>query len=198
MSTATKTKVDIDIILHRLERADLGYVAEELPTLLNVAVKNNLAAQSFLDQLLEAELGQREERRIKTAVRLSGPPPALTLGGFDFAFQPSVDKGLVETLAACAWIGEHGTALIQVPAGFDKTHLAVSFGVKAVGNGFSVAFFRLDDLLQSLKQNGDLAPRRLRREKDMNVALLIIDEVGFQPMNRQEASLFFRMISYRY
>ena len=119
-------------------------------------------------------------------------PPGLNLGGFDFAVQPSVNKGLVESLATCAWIREHETVLIQGPPGVGKIDLAVSFGVKAVENGFSVAFFRLDEMLQSLKQDGDLAPQRLRRKKYMNVALLIIDEVGFQPMNRQEASLYRR------
>jgi DNA replication protein DnaC len=61
-----------------------------------------------------------------------------------------------------------------------------------------VAFYRLDDLLHALKQHADVPPTRLRGKKYNSVALLIIDEVGFQPMTRQEASLFFRLISYRY
>jgi DNA replication protein DnaC len=70
--------------------------------------------------------------------------------------------------------------------------------VKAVEHGFSVAFFRLDDLLHALKQDQELPPRRLRSKKYMKVALLIIDEVGFQPLTRLEANLFFRVVSYRY
>jgi DNA replication protein DnaC len=79
-----------------------------------------------------------------------------------------------------------------------KSHLAVSLGVKAVENGFSVAFFRLEDLLHALKKDAEVPPRRLRGKKYMNVALLVIDEVGFQPLTRQEASLLFRLVSYRY
>jgi DNA replication protein DnaC len=70
--------------------------------------------------------------------------------------------------------------------------------VKAVENGFSVAFYRLEDLLHAMKQDAEVAPRRLRGKKYLKVSLLIIDEVGFQPMSRQEASLFFRLVSYRY
>jgi DNA replication protein DnaC len=71
-------------------------------------------------------------------------------------------------------------------------------GVRAVENGFSVAFHRLEDLLAALKRDADVSPQRLRRRKHMNVAMLVIDEVGFEPMTRQEASLFFRLVSYRY
>ena len=70
--------------------------------------------------------------------------------------------------------------------------------MRAVENSFSVAFHRLEDLLAALKRDADVHPVRLRQRKHMNVALLVIDEVGFEPMSRHEASLFFRLVSYRY
>ena len=79
-----------------------------------------------------------------------------------------------------------------------KSHLAVALGVKAVECGFGVAFFRLDELLASMRRDADAASARLRRRKYVNVSLLIIDEVGFEPMSRQDASLFFRLVSLRY
>jgi DNA replication protein DnaC len=148
--------------------------------------------------LLQAETHQREERRIKTSLRLSGLPTGQALANFDYAFQPSVEKSRIETLATCAWIRERETLLFQGPPGVGKSHLAVSLGVKAVESGFSVAFFRLEDLLHALKKDAEVPPRRLRGKKYMNVALLVIDEVGFQPLTRQEASLLFRPVSYRY
>lgn len=65
-------------------------------------------------------------------------------------------------------------------------------------NGFSVAFFRLEDLLHAMKRDADAPPQRLRSKKYMSVALLIVDEVGFQPLTRLEAGLLFRLVSYRY
>ncbi len=122
----------------------------------------------------------------------------MTLGNFDFGFQPGIEKARIETLATCAWIRAHETVLFQGPPGIGKTHLAVAMGAKAVENGFSVAFYRLDDLLHAMKQDADTPPRRLKGKKYLKVALLIIDEMGFQTLTRQEAALLFRLVSYRY
>ncbi|MGB5658920.1 MAG: IS21-like element helper ATPase IstB [Thermoanaerobaculia bacterium] len=196
--SARRGKVDLDTTCEQLELVGLVHAAARLPELVEEAAKGELSSHRFLDRLLEVEISEREERRIKRSLRLSGLPPGQTLGSFDFGFQPSIEKGRIETLATCAWIREHATTLIAGPPGTGKTHIAVSLGVKAIENGFSVAFYRLDDLLHAMKRDAELAPQRLRRKKYNNVAMLIVDEVGFQPMSRPEASLFFRLISYRY
>jgi len=198
MTARAKPKVDLDTTRAQLEQVGLGHAAERLGELLEEAVKQDLPSHRFLDQLLAAETSERELRRIKTSLRLSGLPVGQTLGNFDFAFQPTVEKSRIETLATCAWIREHATVLIQGPPGVGKTHLGVALGVKAVENGFSVAFYRFDDLLHLMKQDAETPPQRLRRKKYNNVALLVVDEVGFQPLSRPEASLFFRLVSYRY
>ncbi len=123
---AGKGRVDLDSTRQALEQLGLLHAGERLGEMLSEAVKQNLAVHSFLDQLLGAELTQREERRIKTSLRLSALPPGQTLGNFDFAFQPSVEKSRLETLATCAWIREHETTLIQGPPGTGKSHLAVA------------------------------------------------------------------------
>ena len=135
---------------------------------------------------------------MRTTLRLSSLPTGQTLGNFDFSFQPGIERSRIETLATCAWIREKQNLLIQGPPGVGKTHLAIALGVKAVENGFSVAFFRLEDLLAAMRRDAEVAPARLRRRKYVNVALLVVDEIGFEPMSRQDASLLFRLVSYRY
>ena len=196
--TTTKPKVDIDQTREKLERVGLLYAKERLDEMLAAAVKADGGPHRFLDQLLETELSWRDERRVRTSLRLSGLPTGQTLEGFDFSFQPSIERSRIETLATCQWIRENRTVLLQGPPGVGKTHLAVALGVKAVQNGFGVTFYRLEELLSALKRDADLAPARLRRKKYRNTGLLIIDEMGFEPMNRQEASLFFRLVSHRY
>lgn len=196
--SAAKPRVDLDLTRERLLRLGLAHAAETLAERVTAAVKDTVSPHRFVDELLDAELGAREERRVRTSLRLSGLPIGQTLSNFDFSFQPSVDRSRIETLATCAWIREAYTLLLQGPPGVGKTHLAIGLGVKAVENGFSVAFFRLEELLVALKRDAELPPARLRRRKYNNVALVIIDEVGFEPMSREEAGLFFRLVSYRY
>ena len=84
------------------------------------------------------------------------------------------------------------------PPGVGKSHLAVALGVKAIKNGFSTTHFLLDDLMHVLKGDAAVPPRRLKAKRYLNSALLVIDEVGFRPLDRQEANLFFRPVSARY
>lgn len=198
MSKATTQRVDLDGIRGRLDALGLQHAGQLLEQMVNQAVKENQAPHVFLDRLLSQEQSRRDERRISTSLKLSGLPPDMTLGNFDFGFQPGIEKGRIETLATCAWVRAHETVLFQGPPGIGKTHLAVALGVKAVENGFGVAFYRLEDLLHAMKQDAEVPPRRLKGKKYLKAALVIVDEVGFQTLNRLEATLFFRLVSYRY
>lgn len=199
--SATKRKgvvVDVDGTRELLERLGLPHAASALGDELADGVKEERGAHQVVDRLLGLELREREERRIRTSLRLSGLPPGMTLGNFDFGFQPSIDKSRIETLATCAFIRDKMTLLLQGPPGVGKTHLMVALGVRAIECGLSVAFYRLEDLLHELRKDAGVPPGRLRRKKCFNVAYLMIDEVGFEPLGREDASLIFRLVSHRY
>jgi DNA replication protein DnaC len=194
----SKRKLDIDHTRERLLALGLPYAADQFESVLSEAVKQAIPPHAFLDQMLDSEHQGRESRRVRTALRLSSLPSGLTLADFDFAFQPAVERSRIDTLATCAYIRASETVLIQGPPGVGKTHLAVGLGVKAVEHGFSAQFYRFDELKLALKADAHLPPVRLRRRKYLNTSLLIIDELGFEPMTREEASLFFRLVTYRY
>lgn len=101
-AAAKKGRVDIDQTREALEQLGLSHAAERLGQLLTRAVKEQIPAHRFPDELLQAETRQREERRIKTSLRLSGLPTGQTLANFDYAFQPSLEKSRIETLATSA------------------------------------------------------------------------------------------------
>lgn len=148
---APRQKLDIDRTRERLGQLGCLHAAEQLDALLTEAVRKPVPAHEFLDQLLGAEISGRESRRVKTALRLSSLPNGQTLTNFDFAFQPAIERSRIETLATCAWVRGAETVLIQGPPGVGKTHLAVGLGIKAVEQGFSVQYFRFDELLNELR-----------------------------------------------
>jgi DNA replication protein DnaC len=196
--STTSPPMDLDVTRERLTKLGLLHAADQLATWLSEAVAEETPPHRFLDRMLEHELRARDERRVRTSLVLSGLPSGQTLGNFDFAFQPALERSRIETLATCQWIRENRTLLIQGPPGVGKTHLAIALGMRAVELGFGVVFYRLEDLLTALKRDADLPTRRLRSKKYLSTSLVIIDEVGFEPMTRQEASLFFRLVSHRY
>jgi DNA replication protein DnaC len=189
---------DVDGLSKRLAALDWDFAAEGLSEVLTRAAKEAWGPPAFLDALIRMELERREERRLRYALNISGLPPGQTLAGFDFAFQPAVERSRIETLATCGWLREKSTLLIQGPSGVGKTHLATALGIKAIECGFSVCFYRLDDLLAEMKKHTDLSTEQLKHKKYMAVHLLIIDEMGFQALSREEANRFFRLVSYRY
>lgn len=198
-ATAARTgRLEVDQTREKMLELGLLTAAEELTSELTEAVAHNRTAHQVLDRLLEKEVKLREERRVKTSLKLSGLPPGMTLPSFDFGFQPSIDKKQIETLSTCTFIREHTTLLLQGPPGVGKTHIATGLAVAAIEHRFSVGFYRLEDLLHEMRQDEDVAPQRLRRRKYFNVAFLVVDEVGFEPMTPKDASLFFRLVSYRY
>jgi DNA replication protein DnaC len=203
-STTTKAlpkrvrEADLDGLRARLETLGLSFAAEALSGLLTQAVKDEQSTPHFLETLLEAEQTRREERRIRRALGLSGLPTGQTISNFDFAFQPSIERSRIEALATCGWIKEKQTLLILGPPGVGKTHLAIALGVRAVECGFSVAFYRVEELMHAMRKDADRPPARLKRAKYMKPSLVIVDEMGFEPFSREEATLFFRLVSYRY
>jgi len=182
----------------KLATLGLEYPASCLPELVEEATRDALSAVAFLDLILTRQLERKDERRVQTMLKLSGLPPGKTLEDFDWAFQPRVDRRQIDALATCSFIREKTNVLFLGPPGVGKSHLASALGVKAIKNGFSVAHFLLDDLMHVLRADAAIPPARLRAKRYFNCALLLIDEVGFRPLDPIEANLFFRLVSARY
>ena len=180
--------------------SDLGFefAPNILPELLEESVRDEHTLQQFLEQVLVREREAREERRIKTALKLSGLSLAKTLEDYDFAFQRGVDKNHIDLLATCEFAKRKENILFLGPPGVGKSHLAQALGIKAIQNGFSVTFVNADNLIEKMRRDDANPNRRLHRRKFMSAAVLIIDELGFQALDRKDAHLLFKVISYRY
>ena len=157
-----------------------------------------LSALQFLDELLGEEQATRETRRIKSCLMTARLTRIKTLEGFDFSFQPSLDKNRILALAELSFIDRGEVVHLLGPPGTGKSHLAVALGVEAVKAGKSVYFATLAEIIDSLgkaEREGKLAQRIAFITRP---ALLIIDEVGYLPVQKGGANLFFQLVNARY
>src|SRR5215218_6566463 len=140
-----------DRIRRHAERLLLHHLATEAPDLAARAETAQLGYLDFLDSLLEEELGLREGRRFRNALKLSGLPHHKTLDEFDFAFQPDLDPRKVRDLATLEFVKAKSNVALLGPPGVGKTMIAVALAVAACQAGFSIYFTTLDDLVRRLR-----------------------------------------------
>jgi len=156
-----------------------------------------VGALEAIDILLSEELTLRENSRIKIALRMGRLATIKTIAGFDFSFQPSLDRDRILTLAQLGFVARHEVVHFLGPPGTGKSHLATALGVEAVKAGRSVYFCTLADLLGQLAR-AEREGRLLERIRFFaRAALLIVDEIGYLPVVPGGGNLFFQLVSIR-
>lgn len=181
-----------------LQRLRLFKSRERLEALLQEATAKELSYADFLDQVLTEEIASKTAKHVTMRTQLARFPFVKGLEAFDFSYQPSIDKKQIQTLASCHFI-EHGeNVVILGPPGVGKTHLGVGLGLRAIERGYRVLFTTAATLIQTLTRA--LAEGRFDDKLKVYTMprLLIIDEIGYLPIDRSGANLFFQLISRRY
>lgn len=181
-----------------LEKMKMDHLADRLDTVCEEASKRDLGYREFLVEALQTEWRSRHQKGVDSRLRQARFPWMKSLEQFDFAFQPSLDRKVVRELAGLGFVERAENVILLGPPGTGKTHLSIALGVKAVEAGHRVLFLTVEKLMTSLTKAQQ--ENRLERQLQQLVypKLLILDEIGYLPMSRNEASLFFRLLTRRY
>ncbi len=182
----------------RLETLGLNEISALLDSRLETATKQEATYADFLNGLLEAELAVRKQRYLKARTRLAHLPFHKTLQDFEFSFQPSIDERQIRELATLAFAAEASNVILLGPPGVGKTHLAVALGIEAISKGLGVYFVTAHELVEDLRRA--YAENRLERRMRVYLApkVLIVDEIGYLPLDSMGATTLFQLVTARY
>jgi DNA replication protein DnaC len=176
----------------------LSSVANNYESMALDATKTKISYQEYLYKLLQQQIIDRVDRSVNAKIKIAGFPYVATMDMFDFSFQPSVDEKLLKELATLNFLKDAKNILLVGAPGVGKTHLGIAIGIEAAKQRRRVKFITAEELILELvaaRQSNTLSDYL---EKASRIELLIIDEIGYLDIQKESASLFFRLISKRY
>lgn len=195
--TPTDTKSTV-LLKHHLKALKLPTVAAECEKVATRAAAENVDHLGFLLQVVELELIERERKAADRRLKAARLPAEKTLAEFDFAARPSVNKPLVLDLARGDYLGRRENVLLVGPSGTGKTHLATGLAMAACAQGKRVRFWRVTELITTLREADDGRHLLRLRQQLAKLDLLVLDEFGYVPASKAGAELLFDVIGTAY
>jgi len=191
-------EIMMERLKENLESLKMKNTLDILDNYLERAVKDNLNIIEVLDYIFSEEAMNRRQRAYENQVQMSGFPIKKTLEEFDFNFQPSIDKRQIDELATMRFIENGENIVFLGPPGVGKTHLASALGMVAAQHRCSTYYINCHTLIEQLKKAHfeNRLPDKLKTLGKYR--MLIIDEIGYLPMDIQGANLFFQLVARRY
>lgn len=185
-------------IKENLDSLKMRNTLEILDNYLEQAIKDDLNIVDVLDHIFEEEAKNRRRRAIENQIQMSGFPIKKGLDDFDFSFQPSIDKRQIDELSTMRFVENAENIVFLGPPGVGKTHLATALGMVGAQHRYSTYYINCHTLIEQLKKSHyeNRLPDKLKILGKYKI--LIIDEIGYLPMDIQGANLFFQLIAKRY
>lgn len=189
---------DYNKLLNNFELLKLDKMKDYYPNYVETATKRNKSLTEALLELTEKEIEYRNERASQIQITVSAFPYKKEIDDFDFDYQPSINKQEILELNNLGFLSRHENILFVGPSGVGKTHLATSIGITAAKKRYSVYFISCHDLITQLNKAHYENKLEARIKHFCRYELLIIDEIGYLPVDKQGANLFFQLIAKRY
>lgn len=190
--------MQLDRIQEQMSRLKLVRTAAELALLLQDASKREISYADLLEEVFSRELAAKQERHAAMKTTMARFPFQKSLESFDFKFQPSIDPKVIRDLSTGRFIADSDNVLLLGPPGVGKTHLAVGLGLRACALGYRTAFTTAAGLIGTLTRAHQENRIEEKLKQLVQPKLLIIDEIGYLPLDRLGANLFFQLVSRRY
>jgi DNA replication protein DnaC len=185
-------------VLIQLKTLKLRGIHSHVDELVSEAETQKQSYLSFLREILLCEMKDRANRRYRRNITAAHFPVMKNIEDFDFNRVAGITKTEIANLLDFSWIDKKENILFFGPPGLGKTHLSIALGLEAIGKGYPVCFERITNLIRVLK-NADIQRQAgFRLRKILKSRALIIDEVGYSPIERKEANLFFNLVSEMY
>jgi len=196
-AAADNGKISIQRLCGLLEGFGLKHSAKVLADMLSQTDEGILTPREFLQSLLEAEVNERNARnRNRNYAAAHFPPNAKGLNEFDpMELESGITQSQLNQLSELGWIDTYGNLVFAGPPGLGKTMLAIGLGVKAVDEGYTVCFEKMDSLVGVMDRAEVERAAGFRLKNIKKAQLIILDEVGYTPINRAQANRFFSLIS---
>lgn len=181
-----------------LEYLKLKKASESLDEVIDFITANELSFTEGLLRLTDVEMDHRKTNLIKAMVKVGAFPFIKEIKDFDFDFQPSVNKAQILEFESLGFIDKKENIVFLGPSGVGKTHLATAIGIASAKKRNATYFIKCHDLIMQLKK-AKSENRLDDRLKHFNkYKLLIIDELGYLPIDKEDSKLFFQLIDRRY
>lgn len=186
-------------IAHLCEQLKLGRIGTDWPHLAQSAASEESSFADFLERLLRVESEARAERVRQTLMKLATLPTVKTLEQYDFGFASGAPRAQIQELGTLAFVERAENVVLLGPSGVGKSHVAIALAYRAVQAGIKTRFITAADLMLQL----DAARKQERLKEYFNRAvigprLLVVDEIGYLPFGREQATLFFNVVAKRY
>jgi len=185
-------------VREQLLSLNMNHAAQALAELVDQSQQEEWSPLKTINALLSKERESRADKARLKRMKDAGFPYAATIEGFDFGFQRSVSKKHMLQLKELSWLESAFNILFIGPPGVGKSHLAVALGIAAVDAGYKTVFIHMEHLVHVFRTLEISSKSRLRMKKIMQADLVIIDEIGFQPITRQEANTLFGVVNQLY
>ena len=185
-------------LIKNLEYLKMKQMIVHLDEVIDFITKNNLSFVEGLTKLTSHEIDYKEANMIRSMVKVGAFPHHKELREFDFSFQPTINQQQILDFETLRFLENQENIVFLGSSGVGKTHLAVSIGIAAAKKRVSTYFIKCHDLIQQLKK-AKLENRLDDRLKHFSkYKLLIIDELGYLPIEKEDSKLFFQLIDMRY